>query len=260
MNERSTVVDISAGVATRRVAIISSILKDGLKSSAQLEKEGKSFFGSVDHVPNNFISSRLVFPQNTYKDFSDSPVTFYGALYERGVSVLPVMAERPGVRHKSDPVNLAYSFHDVPWAGEEEKERVKQVLESRISSSFLVVVNETMKELYGKSKNFIFSSAKERFEKLEYIGRLKESTIFPDRFSYLIFPQDVWDGYRSQSNIDECLKIKLVRSGVKRKLFNRKLSLMLPDYESALVEILEERKEPIWVHGVRLPNEEDMSH
>lgn len=253
-------VDILTQIRIRRAAIIDSVLQDGLKTSKQLQEKGEPFFGSFDHSPNDFISFRLMFPPTIQNSFPDSHPTLDEALYQRGVSVLPVMAERPGVRHNSDPVNLAYSFHDVPWAGEEEEERVRQVLESRISSSFLVVVNETMEELYRKSRRFLFSSAKERFEELENIGRLKESRISPDRFSYLVFPEEVFDEYKGKEEFLNEFKIKVIKSKIKRDLFQRKMKLTIPDYESALLEILEERKEPIWVHGVRLPNKEDVSH
>ena len=248
----------SIEVAARRAEIVNSVLTDGLKSAEVLQQEGRSYFGSFDFGPREFISFRLMLPHKAFPEFSS---TLRDALYLRGISVLPVMAERQGrFTPANDHVDRAYDFSSGTWSGEEKKV-VRQVLEPRISSSFLIVVNETMGNLIEKSRRFIFSSEKERLRALEHLGRLQISRMPSDRFSYLVFPQSVWNEYQGrQTHLNENSQVRLVKRKIKRTLFEKKLVLTIPDYEGALLKILEERGEPIWVHGVRLPTEDDLLH
>ncbi len=260
--EKLSQIDASTEVAVRRAEIIKSILTTGLKSSDLLQKEGVPYFGSFDLASNNFISFRLIFPRHLY----DTPKDFFSnlehILYLRGISVLPVMAERQGGRffQSNDHVRHAYGYSSSPMTMEKgEKTAIIKALEPRVSSSFIIVINETMEALIEKSRRFLFTSAKERFESLERLVQLKEKKILPDRFSYLIFPKALWDEYQNQGiKIGNDFQVRIAKRSVQRTLFEGKLQLAVPDYESAILEILKKRGEPIWVHGVRLPTEEDI--
>ncbi|MDO8620727.1 MAG: hypothetical protein Q7R31_00360 [Candidatus Levybacteria bacterium] len=256
MSEVLPKINATAEVAAQRAEIINSILKDGLKSAGRLRRESSLYFGSGDLSPKDFISFRLIFPPHLHENLQAFSNNLEDALYLRNISVLPVMTERPSYRLKEpDPIDQLPA-----WSQEEvDKNGAKEILEARISSSFLIVINETMDELMKKSSHFLFTSRKERFEGLETIGKPKEHIVPSDRFSYLIFPQTVWANYQNQKiQTDRNIRTRLVAQSIKRKLLTRTLSLSVPDYESALLEILNERKEPIWIHGVRLPTEDDI--
>lgn len=132
----------------------------------------------------------------------------------------------------------------------------KKILEQRIGSSFIAVMIEEMEKVKEKLSRWLIpkddiSSA------IEEVGR--PSNISPNKLSYLLFPKGIWDQYKDKQIKPANLKVKIVEDSVRRELFDGVISLLVPDYESTIVEILREQKEPIWIHGVRLPNEADLS-
>lgn len=261
MTERLPKVDSSSIVAEKRRAIINSILTKGLKSSRLLTKQNEPYFGSGDYEPRDFVSFRLIIPPTLHADPKIFSVNLENVLYLRGISVLPVMTERKVIR---DPLFASLGDLYVPTITQEKivKNGTKHALEKRIASSFLIVICDTIDNLTKKGGHFFHTSEEEKLMHLEYRGRPKEEEIPPNRFSYLLFPKAIWEQYKNGqielSSSGNGAKIKVVKRTIERKLFERKITLTVPDYEGSLLEILRDHKEPIWVHGVRLPTKEDL--
>lgn len=252
MSELLSKIDVSAEVVARRATIINSVLKYGLKSSEQLQKEGSPYFGSFDDSPSEFISFMLLLPPNTYKNQQDFLKALDRVLYHDTLSVLPVMAERKGSYMGNDVISKVYNLRNSSGLGIKQDE--ENVLERRVSSSFIVLINESMETLREKSKRW--SSGRNMTDGIEILGKPKDGcSISPNRFSYLLFPEDVGGQYGNEQE-----NVVIIKRKIKRKLFNRGIQLSVPDYESAILEILEETNDPLWIHGVRLPNEEDVTH
>lgn len=76
----------------------------------------------------------------------------------------------------------------------------------------------------------------------------------------LIFPGHIWGEFMEQKRGDVSngnADVVVVNDNTQRNMayFD---SVSVPNYEDALVEILVGRNSKIWVHGVRLPTEEDL--
>jgi len=51
--------------------------------------------------------------------------------------------------------------------------------------------------------------------------------------------------------------IRTVNGNINRRLFHGDI-LTIPDYETEIKKILQEQNKPLWIHGVRLPTQEDL--
>lgn len=255
MSEVLSRIDVAAEVASQRAAIINGVLRDGVKSAKRLKEEGKPYFGSFDKSPRELISFRLLLPLDRYESPENLNATLNDVLYLRGISVLPVMAERQD--RDSDVIDEAYSSYFSYGKPYQMNDQVVKILERRASSSFILVISESMDELMRKMRGYPLGSISSAIEE---VGSSRENRISPDKFSHLLFPEDIWNQYQAKRrNIDNA-EIKIVKRKIERNLFTRNIPLKVPDYEGVLLEILKEHKQALWIHGVRLPNEEDVWH
>lgn len=81
----------------------------------------------------------------------------------------------------------------------------------------------------------------------------------PEAFSYLVFPQNILDEYMHMGNpvvVDS--PIEVVTTSVRRQIGSIRELVEVPNYELALVRIIHTIGNPVWVHAVRLPTEEDV--
>lgn len=141
-------------------------------------------------------------------------------LHKDGNSILPVISERP-----SEDTLL----YDRQLLNPQDLE----LLTRRVHSSFLVVCFQN------------------RIEDVEHIP--------PNVFACVVFPRKIWEecSWLIASNQERKVPVKLVDKTVRRMLGHHHY-IEVPDYENAVLKILRAFKEPIFVHGVRLPTEEDL--
>lgn len=240
-------------VAMHQAEIIRSVLKNGLIPAADLRREKKHYLGSIDSSPRGHVSVRLLAPQREFESYTDFGRRMDFALYKGMTSILPVMTERPAPR---DDRFFISSLHNED-GGVPVFLRSVKLLEKRIASSFLIVIKS------GEAEEFMkISRAPLPFpDKVSYVEYETRPVgrILPSEFVYLIFPEAIWQA--CSENIlcgNGGNSTKIVGRSVERRLFKRNLRLTVPDYEQALVNILNAMEKPVFVHGVRLPIEEDL--
>ena len=207
-----------------QVAIIDDVLINGLKSARTLFGEGRLYLASADLPVNGFISGYRVYFRYQIKE----------ALYESVDSIFPVVSERKGEKR-----------NDGIYASKINRSE-KEILQKKMWSSFLVV-----SQLSTRTGSVVIS------------GRETVNRIYPEQFSWLIFPEDVWGEY-SQTRIpgqELTIPTKIVTRSIRRKIPSglKPHLFELPDYETALKEVFAELDQPIWVHAVRLPIAEDLT-
>lgn len=145
--------------------------------------------------------------------------TFYGG----GFGVLSTVIER------SSEEDIIYSREY--WGRKISREQIEGLSE-RARASFLVVSDEAN-------------------------GEVKETSIFESsRFSHLIIPQAVLGELEMMKTLRPNMPVIPVAETIERRI--GPYILQVPDYESVIKRILEQGCVPIWVHGVRLPVEDDL--
>jgi len=156
-------------------------------------------------------------------NFSNPTEQIGDALYAGGDSILPVMIER----EREHKVYIDLSPDE------------KGLLTRRVCSVVLIVCKVPY---YHDNKRIITNG------------------IMPtEKFSYLLFPDTIWQETQPYLNLE---KIKEVPVRVIKKEITRMVSrnkLRVPDFEGELLEILKNSRTSLWVHGVRLPTEEDVT-
>lgn len=228
-------------LAQWRAEIIDDILQHGLKAGVTLRLQGKRYLRSVDKSAGGLTAGSYVegvtLGPPTHPHYQKVQEGFSGEthriLYMDGFSVLPVLAER---------------FLD-------DSTTSISTLAKRIYSSFLVVcrveddddiwLRVTSTALPGNAENMLLVPS--------------------NKFSYAVFPEAIWNEYCQNGQETEKIKtpVRLVANSIERRLgfipyrFSQTF-LQVPDYEQALLDILDEVKHPIWIHGVRLPTLDDL--
>lgn len=219
-----------------RAKIIDDVVKHGLKSSAQIAKEGGEFFSSADGSPNEFIEGVTLYPPS-----APNPYEYEFSLHDKLYSALPVrgrIIDKTGA-HSVFPVLVERDYDEPKW--QVEFMRSGKIYGARANASFLVVTAG------GDRRNV-----------------RKKGVIKQESFIYLLIPETIWREYLVKNPFAEqeiktpVIVIKeLVNKTLLRSRSGNKVALV-PDYEQALKRILVERQKPIWVHGVRLPTEYDV--
>ncbi len=208
-------------VLDARRQLIDTIMTEGLHSSASLKQRGREYLGSIDRKTLPFIFGRILLPPDRYKHGATLQRALEHALYTSDNSVLPVITERPGE-----------STVDRQLIKSTPTERDK--ISRRATGSFLVVCNASPNDDMTRTED--------------------ETTL--DKFSYILMPQEVLDDYNVDTITGKGVRVKSVGT-VERSLL-RGDRVKVPDYEGALKDVIKELDTPVWIHGVRLPVEEDL--
>lgn len=212
--------DLPDALAKWRGEIIDDILENGLKSGRTLQTVGRQYLGSADAVPFGRVEGCLFRPSSHYRNLNVARTHISDSLYAGAYSIFPVLAERPP--HMREDLKLT------------SPNNLGATFAKRMASSFLVVcksVGDTMSK--------------------------SEDELLPHHFAYLVFPEAVWQEYSKKEN-SLGIPVKIVSKAMDRRAEVIRRLLTIPDYESAILDILEEVNHPIWVHGVRLPTDDDV--
>ena len=215
-----------------RGQIVESILANGLQPGSKL-KSNPLCLGSVDFPYEGAVFGALVYPPRKRWIKLDN----YKRWYVGANGIFRVLSER----HGYNQIRLNSSGLSV------EEHRV---LEERMGSAFLVVASAKL--LMGDV--LVDWPALGKIESLESRDFLR-----------LIFPSKIWNGLPSSPITQQFYsqgQVQIIRSNVVRK-FGYHLpthgdTFRLPAFEGA-VNRLVRREGPLFVHGVRLPIEEDLN-
>ncbi len=227
MRERNSSVDDT--LTKWRSAIIADILQNGLKSNETLTKEGRKYLGSNDKESSSLVEGVVISPPAYFSDIRLFFKDLHSALYQDGHAVLPVISERPGEKILSG-----------------DMEMIKNKLSRRIVSSFLIVCN------YNPLARTLY-----------------EDSVKSNQFSYLIFPDLICNEtylilLLQRTSEERKIPVKVAKGTVKRDIVNQYQGFLaikdieVPDYEKVIMDTLWKSWDPIWVHGVRLPINEDL--
>lgn len=244
--------------ANLQLEIVQGILENGLVSAAHqrterripitsygssypeiygcpILKEGLAAITSIEERPE--LNRRDVHWQvGELKGFEDVSIeaksiadyTIIRALYSNIYSIFPVIAER----HRESKLRV--------------KDLSKETLETRLANSMLIVV--------PLDENVDISNLS-RWE-----ASLK-SPISPDKISAILLPSRVKTKLVTRLSKTE---IPLIGVGdkIQKHYFGgkRERVLKVPDYETELRKLIEKSDVPLFIHGVRLPIEEDIPH
>lgn len=210
-----------------RAKIIDSILIQGLKSSAILQKEGTGFLGSVESIPLETLYGRVLKPIGEYRDGHVFKNAVTQALYNTDNSCLTVIVERHG-----ESLNDIGFYKYVPG--------LKEKLSQRANASFLVV------------------TAADSSSWGTYNPR--EGQTRPEDFIAVIMPDKIFRDYDPDLTKTNKFRIIPVTKQIKRGLYGySKDPLRVPDYEQAIQMLAQELNTTLWIHGVRLPTGEDQA-
>lgn len=207
-----------------RAEIIDSILTRGIKPSRALREEGIRHLASVDRVPMELVVGRIISSSSELRDQSSLDLHLYGS----SRSIFPVLVEREHER-------------ELFWTNQWLNQNGFELAERRMAASFLIVCRA------GALSEDRYST-----------GR----TVSPTLFAYIVLPEAISNEHLGPEadKHGSGVTIKIVRRTIKRviKLDGEEHLLIVPDYEKSLIEILDELYNKAWVHGVRLPTEEDI--
>lgn len=205
---------------SRWSAVIDRIASQGLRSAAQLRAEGVQFFPSDDEFPRDYVAGISLWPFPP--DNREAAEYFSRRLYADAESVIPVILERPGEKR---------THYDSVKAVSDEV--IKRECERRVAASFLVICRSDSKTLPSVSQ------------------------IPSEEFDYVLFPRAVYERYiqdPSATPFPQSVQIVVINDMVKRFVSVRTdMELEVPNYEQSLIEILNSGVKSIFVHGVRLP-------
>lgn len=212
-----------------RARIIDSVLTNGLKPASLLQLEG--YLGSVDRRPDTRVLGWLLKPirfmlAHPYQIWDHD---LRAALYEfASSSILPVISERP----------------------REAKNFLRTIIErekfvKRASASFLAVCGKD-----PRGKIVVDNGPRSQIE--------ERQQVLSSALLYVVFPKPILEEYLSiHSILGIKIPFKTAYGIVTRSIEGQEVEIL--DYETPLNEIVNEVKGPIWVHGIRLPTEEDLA-
>lgn len=219
-------------LAQWRARIISNILRDGLIPGAILRENGEDYLESDDQNSCGTVDGRYLSPvirrNKSFEPYYIRGIGLRLALYGGTFSILPVISER------RDETPLVFS----------DRVKAMAAFSERTSASFLIVCAD---ENEPKVRKFFLE---------------RRRSVPLSAFSFLVFPQTIWESYLVISpEAKACpIPIKTTVDVIKRNfgLIPKAMEVEVLDYETPLQEIMNEVRKPIWVHGVRLPIEEDL--
>ena len=216
-----------------RARIIEDISGNGLNTPLRLRGTKEEFFPSNDEVKGyledfpdypDHVSGNLVNPRKIGSGLKIGS-NLWNKLYASAVGVMAVICER---NDPNDFLNVPRSYLSPVT------QQQKDLLERRMAASFMVVCDENVEHKVGP--------------------------IPSSDFLYILIPKPICDEYRNvRPNALSSNKVVIVESVIKRQVDVRPITLMVPNYEGVLRRLLSERGKPLWVHGVRLPTEEDLA-
>lgn len=212
-------------LSTARARVINAIMTEGLLSARSLHEQGRRYYGSFDATPYHACNGCVI---------NNSHETITWALYSRSVigSILQVIMERPGER-------LSGIKPDNYLQGWLRKVKHGRIYEERLRASFLVVTKS------GGG-----------------IGFASRLSVPIGEIEYFVLPQNIWAEYEKTNALMRArnlnIPVKTVPGFINRTVAGIP-SLKIPDYEGALKQIFQKEKGLLWVHGVRLPTEEDIT-
>lgn len=227
----------SPELTAARSHIISSILVNGLKSSATLSEKTNGYFGSIDKQTWHEVHGRSFYPlaQSPNNAFKSPKYTrqraydwnFHMGLYDGDNSILPVVAERPS-EGSEDRSSMSYSSSG------------KLELQNRLLASIMVA----------------YHVGTDSSPDGTHVTR-PENELTADQIAYLFIPEQIFTEFFADPSHTTDKPIKIVRGTVKRSIRGGE-SIEVPDYEQAIKDTIEGTGQPLWVHGVRLPTQQDL--
>ena len=224
---------VDSGLSRLRQKIINQVLKEGLNPSEYLQGSGFQFLASADFRLSGSVFGRAIhfYPHNLPHYLKERQVEdIRAALFSDDNSILPVLSER----------RRSTLIYDLSGLKEEKRKEAIAMVEKRLFASFLVVTEHRADSV---------------FVRLPLVSREK---VDPESFRFLIFPDKVWDALpQLPFPRDGVITVPDISKNWKFRMSS--LSLRIPDYESGIGLALSQLKKPIWVHGVRLPAEEDFA-
>jgi len=213
---------VSEETIEARNNIIESIVTKGLVSGASLVSEMETgAFTSVDQADNEQVFGRTLLSPEQYRNEQHYIQSLAHLLYMTDNSVIPVLTERRG-KSKEDNVLVKATV--------EEKNKISD----RIWSSILVI---------SKGSN--------------QADELTRTSVPRDDIQCLLIPSNILEEYGDDKLARLGIPYKPVSAEIFRSLFHGD-KISVPDYETAISEVLQETGESIWIHGVRLPTEADL--
>lgn len=218
--------EISLTLQKWREEIIRSVLTGGLKPGSVLNFKGEKCLLADDDLPSSEVCGCSI-----------SWVSLAEVLYWNAYSILPVISERLGLK----------SWYIAGrWQSLSEEEISN--IEKRFTSAFLVVCDENRIPLEEDS-----------------------ALISPENFLCVIFPRVIYDPLSPDTKAiiaESGADIEVVRGFIKREIPDSSIfpnysppdppKFIVPNYEKALRRMRRESEVGLWVHGVRLPTEEDV--
>lgn len=209
-------------VQEARNSLIDKILKEGLKSSQELTRQGGDFFGSHDKNPNQSLYGRVLQPKESYRNPQQFQNAVDQVLYTGDNSCLPVVVERPW-----ESAVDQYLFQ----APKAEKDRFSE----KAASSFLVITKATGINTFDIDSN----------------------EVKPEDFISVIFPQQILSDFNPEKMKQLGIPFQSVSQDVKRRLMGGD-EISVPDYETTIKTLVTQVNSPIWIHAVRLPVAKDL--
>lgn len=206
-----------------RSSIIRSVLDWGIISSAQLQNFRIPHLRGADKRCT-FVEGVRLSPDTFSTEKTDD-------LYIGCCGIFPVLAER---YQETSPLSGFTEKDDT------DKQQVISALEERMASSFIIVI-----------KNYDF----------DFMGHRKGNVGIAE-FERVLVPLLVYENCREAFDELSRCPVVIVSEFVERDIKGTnfpKIRLKVPNYEDPLQRIVQEEKENLWVHGVRLPIEEDLA-
>jgi hypothetical protein len=247
--------EIIARQESWRQEIINSIFTDGLMTRREFIKKRGYVFGSLDTdsehgtsvINGCFLFSEdhgVIHPgdandrtidlrwdwhvENYGKDVlnivANPDRLLYHALYTSACSMFPTLNERMHMVRRSD------------------QDR-KHVVEERLHQTMVIVVPATKLEI-------------RRF----YPNAEVRNTIPSSYFSYVLIPESLTSPQRDIENLGfQVITVPNLSLSFTEKTgcFEANEEYVLPNYEETLLQLLSSSDQPLFIHGVRLPTEED---
>ena len=220
-NSQPAIEDLRRGIAM-------SVFSDGLLSRKQLVERGKVHFPSADdHLNTNVDDEVMGNTLNLDAKFRD----VINMLYPGPNAIFSVLLERKLGIHYPETTGLA---------------------SARAQASFLVVC----------PVNRIIEQAEDWVEDEDgyTTGYSFSGVVAPSNFTYVVIPHEV---LRNMGSVATPVgsELIIVRSNLSRFIYDRdKMPASVPDYESALRDIVKKITTSYWVHAVRLPLQEDVQY
>ncbi|MFC1625978.1 hypothetical protein ACFL1Q_02980 [Patescibacteria group bacterium] len=199
--------------------LIKKIVQEGLRPSASLIGDNESCFRSSDRFPGKLVSGANFYLISHSQKENLTHIS--KKLYGTAMGVLPVVAERQGEGLRSIFDLIAIN---------------KQETEEKLACSMLVVY-------FGlRSKYYVLK---------------EEELLTPEEMQFILLPKKMAENFQPGELSRLNKKFRIVKKEKEVTYYNRK-KIMIPNYEDAILELLDKKRCPFWIHGVRLPTQNDI--